>query len=205
MCYDTPRRRAYFWWLMACVAGSFSFLSAAWSAAKAYGYLDEFSWFWHVTPLLIIAMAHVWFMGMTPDEEASAAVGSNCDPLMRRCALAVTWVVVGTAIAFFLVLLPVWFSPPTSEKDYVHGPPPLHAITTGVPEPRGWGQASPSPTFTPSQTPSSSPDPAIRRKEYYASVNQHSTVGGLYLISVVCTATGVLLDYNMRMVHEFDA
>lgn len=209
MCYDTPRRRAYFWWLMTSVAVSMLALFASHCLAETYGFRHDFSWFWHMVPLLIIASGHLWFMGMSPDEESSAHIDSNVDPLMRRCALASASVFLGMGVAFFLVALPVWFSPEQTEQQYVFGPAPAHAALANVEpaqnnntnEKRKWGFSSPS--VTPSQTPSASPDPRIRRREYYTEVNHRSNVGGVYLISALSTCVGVVLDYNMRMIHMF--
>ncbi len=196
MCYDTPLRRAYAWWMLATTALALGVFLGAYHYAQQHGYRHEFGVVWHLMPLILIAFAHFAFVGMTPDDETAVSTDTNIDPVMRRCFMAVTLVTIGILTALFLVTLPIWWSPKQTEQQYVFGAPPKHANPT-----RRWGLNTPS--VTPSQTPSSSPDPHIRRHEYYTDVDQRATVGGLYMTSAVMLVIGVLLHYNLCMVVVF--
>lgn len=200
MCYDVRPQMARFMWLLTLLVLSIGFVFAARGCARAFGFGHQFGVVVHLAPLMMLAFAHVVFLGLKFEDSSARDPDHNIDPVMVRIMAATLIVVVALFLAM-TVTMERWWSDPISEERYVYGPKPEHASPSSKPDSGGGGIPNPfkSPSRTPSHTPTASPDPAIREREYQRLSDRRSVVGALYMSSVLSGIGAVLMHYHLRM------
>lgn len=198
MCYDVRPQMARFMWMLAAVMASMGLFFAARSIATAYDMQHDFTAS-HWIALVLLVPAHIVFMGLKYEDSSARNPDSNIDPVMVRVAIASVIVCLALGVGVSTVL-DHWWIERISEEEYVYGNGPKHASPSA--EPVGSGSIPlpfKSASRTPSQTPSSSPNPEIRMREFQRLSDHRATIGGVYLASLISGVVAVGLNYNLRM------
>lgn len=204
MCYDVPSHMAHFMWLVALIGCTIGLFAASHAIARSYGFENQFSVIIHMFPLILLAMAHVPFLGLRYGDLSTRRSDENISPLMMRILAAG---ILGMSAFCFATSITVdrWWSDPMSEQMYVYGPGPQHASPSATPEPansNGGGIIFKSASKTPSQTPSQSPNPSIRAAEFQESSDRRSVVGAVYMSSIFCGLATLMVNYLLRTIPQ---
>lgn len=200
MCYDVPPHMARFLWAMFFLSAEVIAFFAARQLAIAYGYGGRFSLVAHLAPLFFLAVANVPFITLQSGDWSARDSESNIDPVMRRISASLLFILIGMGIAFS-VTVGTWWSDPISEHDYVYGPPPEHASPSARPHDTSSNPLNKmfgSPSRTPSHTPTASPDPAVRQREWQSNSDRRSLVGAVYFLSPMSACALVYTHYSLR-------
>ena len=203
MCYDVPSHMAHFMWLFGLIGCTIGLFVAAHAIARSYGFASQFSVIIHGFPLILLAMAHVPFLGLKYTDLSSRHYDQNISPMMMRILAAGILSLCAFCFATS-VTVDRWWSDPISEQMYVYGPGPQHASPSSTPEPANsnGGIIFKSASKTPSQTPSQSPNPSIRAAEFQKSSDHRSVVGAVYMSSIFCGLGTLLVNYLLRTIPQ---
>lgn len=199
MCPGVRPRMAAFYYMIAFIFGMVGLFLAAGTVARQFGFGHQYNGAMHATWLIVMLMAHIPLVGLRYEDTRFRDPDRTCDPMMMRQFAMMVFVVLGFGLATQLTV-EKWWSDPMSEHEFVYGKPPQHASPSSSmrPTPLPLTQFFRSATPTPSQTPSSSPDPRILEREFQRQSDNRSIVGALYMGSVLCAAGTVITDYLMR-------
>lgn len=152
-------------------------------------------WLLHAIPLVIAALGHLSFTGLSREEYHESLVvdedgnDSLCDRLMIRVGSALMFSLLAIGVALYINALTWWHE----QSELVHVDPPAASLSPSAP-PSAWFSRAP----TPSSTPSPSMDPAVALRRREVADNACNTIGLLQMSSTVAAVLAIWLDYATR-------